>query len=410
MYKRLSEMLDKITSWIDNNDRLLYSILLKLISFNTSNPPGDTREIVEYIAEYFHGLGLSIKYAARDPLKPNLIVSNKADGETLFLYNGHLDVVPVTSYNEWICDPFAGCIKDGFIYGRGSSDMKGSIAAMMIAVKALIEAEFNFNEKIELHLVSDEETGGLYGTKYLVDKGFVRAKYGLVGEASVLNDNVYIRPAVRGGAWIRLKSYGRAGHASNPKSGVNAVLNMARVLTYLNDNFKLGELHHHDILPSPTISVGTLISGGTKENIIPDYCEAVCDIRTIPGVSSNTVVEHVKDLVNELRKSYGNLNIKIELVREVKPAELSTDSRIIGITKKVVKILSGYDPEFLGGTGCNDATYLIKDAGVEAIPGFGPGDGLIGNIHGVNERVSMDILRQFAKYYAAILYELYRVE
>jgi len=353
------------------------------------------------------GLGFFTKFVAGRKLKPNLIVSNETSGEALLLYNGHLDVVPITSYDEWICDPFTGCIKDGFIYGRGASDMKGSIAAMMIAIKALIECDFKFNGRIELHFVSDEETGGLYGTKYLVDKGYVRARYGIVGEASVLNNIVYVRPAVRGGVWIKLKSYGKAGHASNPPGGVNAVLNMARALTYINDNFELGKLYQHDILPSPTISVGTIIKGGVKENIIPDYCEALCDIRTIPGVTSELVLKHIEDLINKLEEKYKNLNIGIELVREVKPAELSINSKIINLTKRVVEMISGYDPNFLGGTGCNDATYLIKDAGVEAIPGFGPGDGLIGNIHGVNEKVSINILIQFAKYYAAILYKLY---
>lgn len=400
-------MLKNISSWIDRNKNLIINILLDLLSFDTTNPPGDTTEIVAYIREFFDSLGFKYMEVTAHKNKPNLIIHNDLEGPALFLYNGHMDVVPVFSRDEWICDPFKGCISNGFIYGRGTADMKGSLASLMVGVKSLVENNIDIDKRIELHFVADEEAGGIYGTKYLVEKGYVKARYGLVGESSVMNNEVYIRPAVRGGVWVKLKSFGKAGHASNPKSGVNAVLNMARVLTYLNDNFKLGELYSHDILPSPTISVGTTIKGGVKDNVIPDYCEATCDIRIIPGIKTEDVSQHIRDLLSQLKMKYPDLNIEFEITHSIEPAEIPLHSDIIEITKAVVKSISGYEPGLLGGTGCNDSTYLINGAGVEAISGFGPGDGILGNAHAVNERVSIDMLIQFAKYYSGIIYTLY---
>jgi len=227
-------MFKDLSNWIDRNKNLIINILLDLLSFDTTNPPGDTTEIVEYIREYFDSLGFKYMEVVAHKNKPNLIIHNDLEGPALFLYNGHMDVVPVSSTDIWICDPFKGCISNGFIYGRGTADMKGSLASLMVGIKSLVENNIDIDRRIELHFVADEEVGGIYGTKYLVEKGYVKARYGLVGESSVMNNKVYIRPAVRGGVWIKLKSFGKAGHASNPKSGVNAVLNMARVLTYLN--------------------------------------------------------------------------------------------------------------------------------------------------------------------------------
>ncbi|HEW93278.1 hypothetical protein DRN87_04040 [Candidatus Geothermarchaeota archaeon] len=395
--------LNNIFKLIDNSRNNIIDLLLKLIRFDTSNPPGYTTEIVEYIREFYDGIGFRSRIIEGFRGKPNLIVDNNIDGDTLFIYNGHMDVVPATSIDKWVCEPFKGCISEGFVYGRGAADMKSSLATIMYASKAIVESGYSFKRRIEFHFVADEEVGGLYGTKYLVEKGFVKGRYGLVGEGSVRNNVIYIRPAVRGGVWVKIKSYGRPGHASNPKSGVNAVLNMARVLDYIDREFKLDKLYSHQILPPPSISPGTMIKGGVKENVIPDYCESTSDIRIVPGMGPDTVLNHINSLISELKMVYPEINTELELVKSIAPAEIPLDSPIIKLVSNAVYEVSGYKPDFLGGTGCNDATYLINDAGVEAISGFGPGDGALGNMHGINERVSIDILVKFTKIYASTL-------
>ena len=391
-----------ILKWIDQNKASIVDTLLKLISFDTSNPPGDTREISRYIEDFFRDLGFRSRYVEPVSGKANLLVDNGVDGEAIFIYNGHMDVVPATSLDKWKCDPFEGCVSDGYVYGRGAADMKSSLAAAMYAVKSLIESGYEFKKRIELHFVADEEVGGRYGTKYLVEKGLVKGRYGLVGEASVKNGTIYIRPAVRGGVWIKIKSYGKAGHASNPSSGVNAVLNMARILDAIDREFNLSE-YTHSILPSPTISPGTLIKGGVKENIIPDYCEAVCDIRIIPGISKDDVVNHIRGIIERLKERYPELSADVEVLESMDPAEIPLDSPILKVASDATSEVIGYKPRYLGGTGCNDSTYLINGAGVETISGFGPGDGVLGNAHGVNERVDINILIQFTKIYSLIL-------
>ncbi len=146
-----------------------------------------------------------------------------------------------------------------------------------------------------------------------------------------------------------------------------------------------------------------MIKGGVKENIIPDYCESISDIRIIPGMDPDTVLNHINSLISELKRIYPEINTELELVKNIEPAEIPLDSLIIKLVSNAVYEVSRYKPNFLGGTGCNDATYLINDAGVETISGFGPGDGALGNMHGINERVSIEILVKFTKIYASTL-------
>ena len=400
--------LDKVFRWIDKNIDNLINLTLKLISFDTSNPPGDTREISSFISGFFKDLGFNVKEVIGKENKVNLIVSIGEGDEARLIYNGHMDVVPVTSLDKWVCDPFKGCIKEGFIYGRGASDMKGSLASIMFAVKSLVENGFKFDDKFEIHFVADEEVGGRYGTKYLVEKGLVKGEYGIVGEASVLNNKIYLRPAVRGGLWIKIKTYGVSGHASDPSRGVNAVLNMARLLIYLKENFRLGEYYTHNILPPPSICVGTIIKGGVKENVIPDYCEAYCDIRIIPGLNREKTIEYVNNLIREASESIDNLKVDFEVVNYVEPAEIPLESNIIKVVIDSTEYTVGYKPDYLGGTGSNDSTYLINNANVKSICGFGPGDGLLGNMHSINERLSIDMLIKFTKIYADIIRRIYK--
>jgi len=399
--------LDKVFRWIDKNINRLTDLTLKLISYDTSNPPGDTREISSYATDFFKELGFNVKKVIGKDNKVNLIMSIGEGDKAKLIYNGHMDVVPATSLDKWICDPFKGCIKEGFIYGRGASDMKGSLASIMIAVKSLIENGFEFNDRLEIHFVADEEVGGKYGTKYLVENGFVKGRYGIVGEASVLNNKIYVRPSVRGGLWVKLKSYGVSGHASDPSKGVNAVLNMAKLLIYLKENFKLGKYYTHSILPPPSICVGTMIKGGIKENVIPDYCEAYCDIRIIPGLSRDEAIEYLNNLIEESGKSINNLKVDLEVVNYVEPAEIPLESNIMKVVIESTEYVAGYKPDYLGGTGSNDSTYLINNADVESICGFGPGDGLLGNMHSINERISIDMLIKFTKIYADVIRRIY---
>jgi acetylornithine deacetylase/succinyl-diaminopimelate desuccinylase-like protein len=277
--------------------------------------------------------------------------------------------------------------------------MKGSIASAIIAIRALDEAGVKLDGDFLLHAVADEETGSKYGTRYLVEKEYVspsNVDMAIVGEGSVYKSKIYVRTAVRGLHWFKIISKGKSAHSSRPEEGVNAVLNLCKVLLALNEyNFNFTP---HNLLPNPTIAPGTMIKGGIKENVIPELCEAVCDIRVIPGMSSESVLEEVKALINKLSDEISGLDAVVEPIFWWPPSETSTSEEIFQIAKSAVKTVAGYELLPRGTSGSNDTSWLTNIAKIPAVA-FGPGDNFQSGAHGPDEWVSIDRLVDFAKIY-----------
>jgi succinyl-diaminopimelate desuccinylase len=376
-----------------------------LIRTPSVNPPGDEREVAEIIREKLTSLGLKARLVARAPRRPNVLATLQGEGGAPdLLFNGHMDVVPPGNPDSWSVDPFGGSLREGRIYGRGAADMKGALASIITALNALVNREAPLAGSIIFHAVADEEAGSNHGTKYLVARGLARAHYGVVAEGSVFGSKICLRPAVRGSCWIRLETFGRAAHASNPKAGVHAVLQMAKLLIALQSL----QLKHqpHYILPPPTITPGTRIAGGEKVNVIPDRCVAEADIRTIPGMTAQNVLQQVQELIESMARQDPNFKARATIMAYSEPAEVPRNSKIVRIARGSAKRVTGAYPEFRAGYGSNDSTYLINQAKIPTICGFGPGDHEEGNAHGPDENVSIDMMVSFAKIYALMCLRL----
>jgi acetylornithine deacetylase/succinyl-diaminopimelate desuccinylase-like protein len=295
-------------------------------------------------------------------------------------------------------DPFGGVVKGDTLYGRGAADMKGALAAVAIALRGLVESKTILNGDVLFHAVADEEVDSILGTKYMIAKGLTKADMGIVGESSVIGKSIVIRQAVRGNCWLRLKTAGRAAHASNPSAGVNAVLNMSRLLLAV-DKIQLKHIPHK-ILPAPTISAGTVIKGGTKTNVIPEMCESEVDVRITPGITKEQVLREFEGTINKLRTEYPNFSATVEIFAFAPPAEIAESNPGFIAARKATELVVGYQPTAGASYGTNDGVYLIHDGGVPVVPGFGPGDHQTGHAHGADENVRISELLTFAKIYA----------
>lgn len=261
-------------------DQNLIALTLDLVHIKSENPPGNELEISEVIKSRLKNY-ISYKEIKTSENRVNLIFG---DGETL-VFNGHMDTVPIGK--GWTHNPL-GEISGSRIYGRGSSDMKGALASLIIAVENIVDSgDVHLLKKCKFAFVADEEEGGNYGTKAILDD--LKGRYGVVMEGSVYNGEIFFRPGIRGSIWLKLISHGRSAHSSNPSSGVNAVMNLAEVLMDLK-NMKI-DFEKHAYLPDPTFSIGTTFHGGEKVNVIPDYAEATLDIRTIPSVNREEIIK-----------------------------------------------------------------------------------------------------------------------
>lgn len=373
-----------------------------MVRIRSENPPGDETEISNHVSELLAALGFDVEQVESRPKRVNTLglLEGAGGGETL-LWNGHYDTVPVGNLDYWTVDPFGGEVRDGRIYGRGTGDMKGAIASAMVAAKALGSLGLRLRGDLCIHAVADEEFFGRYGTKYLCENGYVDGvDAAIVGEGSTRGGVVMARPAVRGRTLVNIRVKGRSAHSSRPETGVNAVLKMGKVLLAI-DETKFS-YPRHPILPDPTIAPGTTIRGGTKDNVIPEDCEAVCDVRTVPGMDPEQVLRDIRAVVERLKADDPELDVSVESPLSKPPSEIPVEHPLYRSADRATRRVMGYGLEPLGASGSNDTSYLTNLAAVPAMA-FGPGGG---NAHAPDEWADVETLVSFAKIYGLMMLDI----
>lgn len=388
--ERFSERVDQLRG-------KLVDLTQRLVRTPSVNPPGDERGVSQVVGEEMESLGFKVRFVEPKPKRVNTLGVLKGVEEGRgFLFNGHYDTVPIGNRNNWSVDPFEAVVKDGLIFGRGSGDMKGAIASALIAARALVESNIKLKRDFMIHCVADEEYFGRYGTKYLAENGYIspdEVEMAVVGEGSTRDWRIHARTAVRGRRILEVVTKGVSAHSSRPEAGVNAVLKMSKILLALNEHTFSFPKHH--LLPDPTIAPGTLISGGTKDNIIPEQCKAVCDLRTVPGMDIEEILKEIRGVINKLKEKDPKLDAEVTNPLGKPPSEISLDEKVYKIADKALRKVKGYSLEPIGTSGSNDTSWITTIAGVPAMA-FGPGGG---GAHGADEWVSIDMLLDFAKIY-----------
>jgi len=387
---------------IDKLRPKLVELTQRLIRERSVNPPGDETGTARVLVEELESFGVKAKERQVAPKRVNVeAVLGGIERGSRFLFNGHMDVVPEGDPSKWTTDPFGGEVKGDLIYGRGATDMKGGLAAITIALRGIVDSGTALKGDVLFHAVADEEVDSIYGTKYMIKRGLAKADMGIVAEPSIFGKAIVIRQAVRGNCWVKLRTLGKAAHASNPSNGVNAVLNMSRLLLEV-DKLQLKHIPH-SVLPPPTIAAGTVIKGGTKTNVIPESCEAEVDVRITPGMTKEQVLGEFNSMIDRMTREYFNFSATAEAFAYAPSAEIRADHPVIRAAQKATELIAGKTPTLGAGSGTNDGVYLIQDGGVPVIPGFGPGDHESGHAHGADENVRISDLMNFAKIYALTL-------
>jgi acetylornithine deacetylase/succinyl-diaminopimelate desuccinylase family protein len=398
----------KFLEKIDTLTPELIELTRRLVQTPSENPPGDERGVSGVVSERLEALGFNVDLVESEPRRVNTLGKLEGSGGGRnFLFNGHYDTVPIGDLDFWSVDPFGGLVKESRIYGRGSGDMKGAIASAIIAAKALGEAEIGLKGDFMIHGVADEETFGRYGTRYLADNGYVspgNVDMAVVGEGSMKDERIHARTAVRGRILVNLKVRGKSAHSSRPQDGVNAVLKMSRVLLAIDAHSF--DFPPHQLLPAPTIAPGTVIKGGTKGNVIPELCEAISDVRIVPGMTVEGVLGEIQGIVDGLREDDPVLDVEISSPLNKPPSEIPASHELFQVADKAVRAVAGYELKPVGTSGSNDTSWLTTIAGIPAMA-FGPGGG---GAHGADEWTSIDMLVDFAKIYGLMAIGICGVE
>jgi succinyl-diaminopimelate desuccinylase len=259
----------------------------ELVAFNTINPPGQELACIERLASILAESGLRTEIHTFDKGRANLTATFDSPSAGPWLcFTGHVDTVPLGAA-PWKHDPFAGAIVDGRLYGRGSTDMKGGVAAFVTAACAAAGENTRTSAGgVKLIITAGEETG-CDGARELAKVGLLERSSALVVAEPTSNS-----PMVghKGALWLRAVTTGVTAHGSMPHLGINAAYKAARALNKL-ESFEFNEAPH-PYLGSPTLSVGA-VRAGINVNSVPDRAEIDIDIRTIPSLAHARVIEHL---------------------------------------------------------------------------------------------------------------------
>jgi len=355
----------------------------KLIEFDTSNPPGDQSECADYLADYL-GEFSNVRVYEKDGVKNVLAeLAFSKSGPTL-AFNGHWDTVP-WSPEAWVTHPLKPVVHGGWLYGRGAADMKGGLAAIILAFEEVSGLE-NLEGKLILMAVGDEETGGFKGTRYLLSRTGLRPDYVLIGETT----DLLLKVGRRGIIQAKLRVYGDEMHSSRVYLSYVSSIEICSELTLLVRKLDPGDAG--DIMPRTTFAV-TIFEAGVKENVIPRTANLHIDIRNTPKVTRSDVESLLRRELERLKEKYGDFNYELD-VREAAKPYMIRDSHLVRVLEDVYRKL-GLTPVHDAGGGASDGRFFVEE-GVRNVVEVGP----IGeNIHGINEKVEVESIFQTQKIY-----------
>ncbi|MDB6082496.1 MAG: acetylornithine deacetylase/succinyl-diaminopimelate desuccinylase family protein [Gammaproteobacteria bacterium] len=410
---------------IDERRDELVDLTRQLIRFPTVNPPGEAyRPCVEFIGRRLQERGFTVDYVHAEGTPgdsdryPRINVIARREGAApgpCVHFNGHVDVVQVGG--GWTVDPFAGEVKTGKLFGRGACDMKGGLAAAIIAVEALIDCGADPPGVLEISGTVDEESGGYGGVHYLAERGwFSPPRVDLVIIPEPLNvDRVCI--GHRGVWWAEIETHGRIAHGSMPFLGDCAVRHMNAVMDrFERDLYPRLSARDTDmpVVPSgarhSTLNINS-IHGGEAEReggypapCVPDSCRMVIDRRLLIEESIDDVKEEVVDLLNRLVAERPGFTYGIRDIFEVRPTMADRNGPVASATAAAIRRVIGRDPQFVCSPGTYDQKHIDRVGMLKECIAYGPG--MLDLAHQPDEYVLIDDMVTSAKVMALAAWSL----
>ena len=369
---------------------------MRLVRWDTRNPPGNELPLARYLAERLRPLGIEVEVLPITEARGNLLARVRGTGARPGLvFCGHLDVVPPGSAS-WSRNPFGGEIDDGRLHGRGSCDMKGGVAAMIAAAASVAEAGRPLAGDLMIALTAGEE-GEALGAGHFVAQGALAGCGGLVLAEPT---NLDVLAAEKGVLWVEVTARGKAAHGATPHLGVNAV---AAVADLLHEATRWSLPHApHPLLDAPTLNVGT-IRGGVKTSIVPDRCTVTLDFRTVPGQNHQDLLSRVRAACNRLAAARPGLGWEFRVVNELPPVETPVGAPLVRAAQEAAAAVTGERRPVRGAPYYTDGATLAPAFGLPMVI-CGPGNPALA--HQTDEWVPVDQLVQAAELYARLAWQV----
>jgi succinyl-diaminopimelate desuccinylase len=371
----------------------LVDLASALIRFPTINPPGEAYQpCAEYIGRRLEGRGFKVEYVRAlgtpgdSDRYPRINVIARREGDRpgpCVHFNSHIDVVQTGA--GWTLDPFAAVLKDGKLYGRGACDMKGGLAASIVAVEALIDSNDSLPGTLEISGTVDEESGGYGGVHYLAQRGWFsqpRVDHVIIPEP--LNvDRVCI--GHRGVWWAEIETHGRMAHGSMPFLGDCAVRHMHAFVARLESDLypKLAARQtdmpvvpsgaRHSTMNINSIHGGQAETSGYPTPCVPDSCRMVIDRRLLIEESMDSVKGEVRALLDQLVQEREGFRYELRDIFEVQPTMADRKGPVARSTAAAVQRVMGREAEFICSPGTYDQKHIDRIGKLRDCIAYGPG-------------------------------------
>lgn len=371
-------------------------ILQDFVRINTCQPEGNEKALTDLVQEMFapHSADTAIREIRHSKNRSSLIVRLGPDVPGGIAFVGHLDTVSVGDRDKWTYDPHAAELVDGKIYGRGTCDMKGGVAAMTAAALEYLETGFSFKKPLYLVYTADEEKGSM-GVNSAIESGFLQdVDAFMVPEPT---DNK-IAIAEKGALWVRIILEGKLAHGSKPEVGINAVEAAIDLSKKIKKSMPV--LERHKLLGDFTCSI-TKLEGGIMTNVIPAEAVVEIDIRTLPGQDHDDLLDIVDTCIREVSETYPGLGSGMKTLKNFISVEAKEDSDFSR------KVQSFCREEELPDSFCGMSYYTDVADLVRAYPKpfliMGPGHESMA--HQLNEAVEVESLHKAVAVYKKLIKE-----
>lgn len=382
-----------MASFSMNEDEAM-QLLQTFIETDTQNPPGQEHQLAEKIQAFLKNRtkpdddSLMLKFVpCRETGRDSLLARLKGRGERPpIILCGHMDTVPIGDASAWQHDPMLFTLADGRVYGRGTSDMKSGLAAIVYAFGEAVRQGKIPAGDIYLAATADEESSGL-GAAALVP--YLPLMDGTVYIAEPTHNDLGI--CAKGTLWLKINCHGRTAHGAYPERGINAIVAAYRVQERLK---AICQQYHHELLGKTTCTM-TGIHGGVKTNMVADTCTLTLDVRTTPDVSNAEICTALDDILENMMKETVGLKLSYEVLNNRPAVQIASDSPEVKAFAAIIKGQTGRIPLNKGIKFFSDASIFVQSAPQVRCVQFGPG--CENNAHIVDEYVEL------AYYFQSIL-------
>ncbi|SLN37447.1 acetylornithine deacetylase/succinyl-diaminopimelate desuccinylase family protein [Roseisalinus antarcticus] len=406
----------------------LIALTQDLIRIPTLNPPGENyREICDYLDRRLRTSGFETQMIRAEGTpgdsdrypRWNVVARREGTrpGDCVHL-TSHIDVVDVGA--GWTVDPFGGALIDGRIYGRGACDMKGGLAASIIAAEAFLATCPDFAGAIEISGTADEESGGYGGVAYLAERGFFspqKVQHVIIPEP-LQKDRVCL--GHRGGWWAEIETFGEIAHGSMPFLGDCAVRHMGAVLQAFEDKLFPAMAARRTEMPvvpegarSSTMNINS-IHGGQAERLagstalpshcVPDSCRIVIDRRYLVEETRDSVKAEIAGLLDGLKATRPNFDYAMKELNHVIPSMTDRDAPVARTVAAAIAEVLGREAEFVASPGSYDQKHIDRIGKLKNCVAYGPG--LLELAHMPDEYVGVDDMMDSADVMARSLVAL----